>query len=340
MIQLDSRITYGCDPEAFFERNGEVIGSEKVLPKSGWNYVKRDGVQIEFQPLAYASVKSQLVHLREVMNSFRSNMTRFPDVKVCFKPVIQVSEAELATLGEESRLLGCKPSDNIYGFKQIDVDGQVFRTRSAGGHLHIGLYDERRIWNTDVYPHLDERARLVPILDVLVGNTCVLFDMDPVQRQRRKMYGRPGEYRLPWHGVEYRTLSNFWMRSPVLAELVFGLAQLSVGVLSTTLSGRENLEKELLYNLDWRKIVKAIYLNDRTTALENWKVVRDFLIKQAPKGSVINGDNIRKFDKLIEIVGEKGLDVFFPLEGDAVIKGWASYNNYNTSWGNFLGSIQ
>ncbi len=339
MINLESRITYGCDPEAFFERNGEVIGSEKVLPQSGWNYVKRDGVQIEFQPLAYGSAKSQVAHLRDVMDSFKNHLTYFPDVKVCFKPVVQVSEAEIATLGEESRLLGCKPSDNIYGFKQIDVDGQVFRTRSAGGHLHIGLYDETRIWNMNVYPHLDERARLVPILDVLVGNTCVLFDTDPVQRQRRKMYGRPGEYRLPWHGVEYRTLSNFWMRSPILAELVFGLAQLSVGILSTTLEGKENLEKELLYNLDWRKIVKAIYLNDRTTALENWKVVRDFLIKQAPSGSVVNGGNIRKFDKFIEIVGEQGLDVFFPMEGEAVLKGWTS-GSYKVSWDNFLGSIQ
>jgi hypothetical protein len=39
----------------------------------------------------------------------------------------------------------------------------------------------------------------------------------------RKLYGAAGRYRQPSYGVEYRTLSNFWLASPELVELVYDI---------------------------------------------------------------------------------------------------------------------
>ena len=71
----------------------------------------------------------------------------------------------------------------------------------------------------------------VKILDIVVGNTCVIMDRAPSQVERRKVYGRAGEYRLPAHGIEYRTLSNFWLRSYQLTHLVFSLARFAINIL-------------------------------------------------------------------------------------------------------------
>ncbi len=59
------------------------------------------------------------------------------------------------------------------------------------------------------------------ILGVAGVSLFAKFD-DP---RRRQMYGLAGEYRLPPHGLEYRTLSNAWLFHPVIANIIFDLAR-------------------------------------------------------------------------------------------------------------------
>lgn len=341
MIELAS-VTFGADPEAFLTRNGVVIGSEKILPPNSTNStygdkVMRDGVQIELHPTARSYPSGTTQGLGNVFSKLRSIISQVPDVKVCLKPVVEVSEEELSSLSDESKMLGCMPSQNIYGFKSPDVDGKIFKIRSAGGHIHLGLE------NTRVYDPsnmIDFRLRLVPIFDIIVGNTCVLIDNDPSQRVRRKLYGRPGEYRTPSYGLEYRTLSNFWLRSPALAEFVFGMSNIVVGILNTSLAGGEDLEGELIAPMDWRRVVRAIYLNDTKVARENWKWVGGFLVKHAsPESSPIHAGNVEKFDKFLEVVEKAGLGVFFPEDGDEVMDQWTGVQSAG-AWDTFISSIQ
>ena len=47
----------------------------------------------------------------------------------------------------------------------------------------------------------------------MIGLPAVLIDTD---KQRRKLYGKAGSMRHKDYGVEYRTVSNFWLSSQEL----------------------------------------------------------------------------------------------------------------------------
>jgi len=312
----------GCDPEMFFEKGGQIIGSERVLDgmqksceESDYlNYVVIDGVQLELNPPAS--------YCREVLGSviadtFAALVERlelFDGVSLNFEGVVHVPLAELESLSPRARELGCQPSFNIYKPKAA-VDVKVARNmRSAAGHIHLGFTNS--IFNPGVTPH-DHRPRLVPILDVVLGNTCVLLDRNPLAARRREVYGRAGEFRLPKYGLEYRTLSNFWLRSYQLFSLVMGLARMSVGILQTTLETKLDLEKELLTAVDLELVERAINTNNIHLAKMTYKIFREFVAKRTEAYGAagffgIDVGSLDAFEYFLEKVEKHGLEHWFP----------------------------
>ena len=118
-----------------------------------------------------------------------------------------------------------------------------------------------------------------------------------------------------------------------------GLGRVTVGVLHTTLSGKADLEAELLQKQNWLKIIKAIYQNDGRVAKENWGAVRQFLIDHAPETSPIHAGNIQKVDKFLDVVERYGLEVFFPTDEDVIMSGWTG-TVVGGEWDKFIDSIQ
>lgn len=226
----------GCDPELFIQApDGIIIGSEKVIPFEGisqeytqspsvhngqtFKTVVRDGVQIELHPQPDTCRARMSNQISDIFRNL-SKTLKERGLKVCFEPVVEVSEQEFATLSHECKEFGCEPSFNYYDKDaSITVDPQEYRIRAAGGHLHFDLSQSQVI--------LDARKEFVPVLDILVGNTCVMLDRHPLIAERRKVYGRAGEYRLPKYGLEYRTLSNFWLKNYRLMSFVFGMSRLA-----------------------------------------------------------------------------------------------------------------
>lgn len=70
--------------------------------------------------------------------------------------------------------------------------------RSSGLHIHVG------------YPNNNIDTSLIMLLyiDAYVGVPSVLYDTDT---ERKKLYGKAGCFRLQKWGVEYRTLSSYWL---------------------------------------------------------------------------------------------------------------------------------
>ena len=62
-------------------------------------------------------------------------------------------------------------------------------------------------------------------MDILLGLPSVILDADT---ERRAMYGAAGAHRIKPYGVEYRSLSNFWLGSEQLQEWAYEQSILAV----------------------------------------------------------------------------------------------------------------
>jgi len=344
-------VTFGCDPEFFFERKGKIIGSEKVINIEKGLTVKKDirknvngstgngndskfivdGVQAEINPKP-DTCRARLGN--EISQCFRTlyeTIKADPELSINFLPTVKVSKAELMSLNEKSRIFGCSPSKNADKKSQNVValkDPAKYKYRSAGGHIHLGASG----YDTQVKSIMKEPARLVQIMDILVGNTCVLIDRDPGNKERRKVYGRAGEYRTPMYGIEYRTLSNFWLRAYPLMSFVMNLSRLSVDVMASSIPGRD-FERELLSLVDIKKIRKAINTNDFKLAWNNFQAIKGFIARTMDKGGdnfPLTANNLAAFEFFVS----KGIDFWFKEDP---IEHWMKIPEGHTcGWENFL----
>jgi hypothetical protein len=342
-------LTMGCDPEFFISKEGKIIGSEHVVPKEGllhkqvWESSKeryvdgapqviQDGVQVELNPMADTCRQriSGSIHngIMTVVSALKDGMSISPEVTV------EVTEDELNTLHPKNRVLGCNPSFSIYESEyELGVDPATYMIRSGGGHLHFGVagYDRKTLKDIDpakysasckdAYVMFNNPKDFIKVLDIVVGNTCVLFDRDKGNKIRREVYGKAGEYRTPNHGVEYRTLSNFWLRDYSVMSLVFAL-----GRAAYTVALNDNL-KDLLEVVDMADVQKAINKNDAKLARKNFDKVYPVLVRLFdaygyPDMCPINPSTKDAFEFFVE----KGMDFFFSKD---IVSNWQ--RNYGSA---------
>lgn len=339
MIPYQQILTLGCDPEFFFaDVDGHIVGSEKVLPERGLAIAPHanstagdreyflksqgaewvrlnvdegnpaaggfvlDGVQVELNPVAGTCRAELARNIQACFIKLRNHLVKHPGISASFAPVVEVRKEELDSLSERSRTLGCAPSLNLHDSDaKVKVNAATYRTRSAGGHIHLG--------GAKTFPWLRDPSKMIPLLDVLVGNTCVLVDRNEANVERRKVYGRAGEYRLPPHGIEYRTLSNFWLRSYPLMSMVMGLARMVGNVVAHDNGMRpgqcdcescrksypdrvitpQTTAQNLLSSIDMATVTAAINQNDLDLARVTWEKVKEWVDKHI--GKVEEGTN-------------------------------------------------
>ena len=341
-------VTLGCDPELFFTKGGKVIGSEKVIPIEGLvpidkyggaskgSKIVRDGVQAELNPQA----KTCRVFLsQEISLCFQKLLETMkekndPELNIDFTQTIKIDKEELASLSPENQILGCSPSKNAYNKRNfLSVkNGSKYYYRSAGGHIHLGKISPS-YGGDAVNNALDNHKTLIPLLDIVLGNTCVLLDRDPGNIQRRKVYGRAGEYRTPKHGVEYRTLSNFWLRNYQLTSFVMGLARETVLILANS-NKKHNYAKEIIKAVKRTEIKRAINKNDFDLALSNFQKIEPILSEITRKEDKYNFPLTKGNIKEFLFFAQKGLDFWF---NEDPLKHWTQPNIAATGgWESFL----
>lgn len=306
-------ITIGCDPEFFFTKDGKIVGAERVLPENGIKSKKStiiiDGVQAELNPTPHIERADLGNEIADCFRKLRATML-MNKVKIDFSTTVTVDEKELESLSDKAKQFGCAPSKSASGAKAMTIkDASKYLYRSAGGHLHLGNYAN----NVEVQAVLDNPEYLVPILDIIVGNTCVLLDRSEGNIERRKVYGRAGEYRTPPHGVEYRTLSNFWLQSYQLMDLVTGLARQSIQICA------DGYAEKIRGAVNMDEVVKAINENDFDLAKSNFMKVLPILLEITPKANIfpIHKGNVTEFGHFID----KGIEYWF---GNDPMKNWVS----------------
>lgn len=347
---------FGCDPELFITTgSGEVVGAEKVLPEDGnlnvsksslyggGNNIVLDGVQIELNPPPDPCRANLSNSIQAAMIKLREHLKTQWEMKVSFASVVSVDQKELDSLSEKAKVFGCMPSENVYDKgATVTANPTTYLKRSAGGHIHLGL--------SRVPAMMERREDLVKLMDILVGNTCVLIDRDPEAAERRKNYGRAGEHRLPTHGLEYRTLSNFWMRSYPLMSFVMGMSRFACNVLDEEMAESLNAQKrdaylkqypgwpafsELLEKVNLQEVKEAINENDLQLALKNWEVVKGFISDHATAMYSLWKDTLPQFDFFCQRIWEGGLEYWFPQDP---MTHWCEKSEGHTGgWESFLG---
>lgn len=334
------------DVEMFFtSEKGNVVGSERVLPMGGLSTgdgkFAIDGVQYEIQPKPEPCRANLINNISSCFKSLQENVLKTsPDkYKVSFDSVMDVSPEELEVLCPESRVFGCAPSLNHYrkSESKIRVNPSIYLKRSAGGHIHLSSSSVFNCeWDSYGYS-IDETLKkrtdvLVPVLDIVVANTCVLIDRDESNKERRKVYGKPGEFRVKPYGLEYRSLSNFWLRSCQLTSFVLGLARLAVQIAAS--KPKNDYADLLIKSVPQRNIIKAIIKNDFDLAMENFTTIRPLLMMAVDRNyqhHPISKETNKEFDFFVEKVKEHGLKYWFRKDP---IDHWVNLNEgHQTGYG-------
>ena len=224
-----SRVTVGTDPE-FFLRNNKtgkftsaigIVKGTKDNPEKMPNgsLLQYDNVAIEFATEPAPDIED---FLEKIRNSFLDMYDKIPsNLDIVAEPSVNFELDEL--MCEEAMKFGCDPDFNAWSLSQNEppnTDGLTLR--SCGGHLHVGHVDGD---GCEFLHDIFGKINAVKIMDTFHGIVSVVLDSGDAAHERRQLYGKAGCYRPTDYGVEYRVLSNFWLKSPDYVRLMDSLCQ-------------------------------------------------------------------------------------------------------------------
>lgn len=206
-------ITLGADPELFLIQYGKYKsavgltgGGSKWNPipiDNEGNAILEDNVAIEFNIKPSDTVETFEFNINKVLNYIKSKL---PTFEFSRESAVSFPAEELET--PEAMLFGCEPDFNAWTEKiNRKPRASDKNLRSAGGHIHIGCSTAQ-----------EKPIATIRAMDLFLGVPSVCMDNNP---KRRELYGKAGAFRPKPYGVEYRTLSNFWIFESTLIHWVY-----------------------------------------------------------------------------------------------------------------------
>lgn len=301
----------GTDPEFFLWDGKERIPAFGVLPSKqertgSWFW---DGFQAE------TVVDADSCH-ETIAKNISTRMTEASYLKLKIHPstVWRVPDLLLNTASDAHVALGCDPSKNAYGMKGRQVlYPKLLKWRFAGGHIHFQMNDLEKA-------DLGHVLHIVRCLDAYLGVPSVALFQNVDHWIRRRYYGLAGEFRLPKHGLEYRTLSNAWAWHPLSFMLTFDLARQAFSM------GRAHYRS--LFKGDQRRVVEIINNCDVKAAKAMTYANREFYDMWADWRY---GSSTAFWSAI-----DKGIDKVIPNFGQDIINSWLGIETYEDAphWAN------
>jgi hypothetical protein len=172
--------------------------------------VQVDGLALEFNITPAATKKEFVGNIKQVYAHLQHMV---PGYNLAIEPTAVFEKGYFDSLPDEAKELGCEPDFN--GWKRsINPRPEVSEPfRTAGGHIHIGWRGpgtDNDLADISDPNHFDDCCAIAQQLDYFLGIWSLLLDKDS---KRRVLYGKAGCFRPKEYGVEYRTLSNFWIKN-------------------------------------------------------------------------------------------------------------------------------
>jgi hypothetical protein len=210
----------GSDPEVFvLNKNAGLIvpvtglvGGTKEEPLSlGNGYaVQEDGVALEYNIPPAQTVSAFMYNMASGLKLSEDKLPSGHTTVI--KPDHEFLPEQLT---EPSQWLsGCDPDYSAWTMeKRGSLDYEKSKhpyVRFCGGHVHIS-YD-----NPENY-HPMTKVFITRCMDFLTALPCMWMEGNSIRKQE---FGTFGIYRPKVYGLEYRTLSNIWIKYPELMEWV------------------------------------------------------------------------------------------------------------------------
>jgi hypothetical protein len=238
-------LSFGSDPELMLTKDGKYFSAIGIVQGNPLERISEKGHQFYWDNVMAECAIKPGKDKEEVIYNFRECFSIYSKMVSPYKLTIQASQnypsQELKTI--ESRIASCLPDWCAY---QVNVcknekTAQIIeetRFRTAGGHIHLGGQ-----WK-GLQENNYELILTVRLLDLFLGIPSMYMDHDPTSIKRRKIYGMAGRFRPKPYGLEYRSLSNFWLASPKLVELVYDICLFTLKYIE------ENDNKTCVYQVD------------------------------------------------------------------------------------------
>ena len=208
-----NKFTIGADPELFLQdQAGHFVsaigkfGGTKQRPKPLTGipgcFIQEDNVAVEFNIPPVVTTHAFVKNVRACLSEIEKRAAAF-NLKLAIVPAAVFDKAQLNH--PNALHFGCDPDFNVWTLAINPPPNTTNkRLRSCGGHIHIG------------YP--GDWVGLGRAMDLFVGCPSIVFDPD---KNRRKLYVKAGTVRKKPYGLEWRTASNYWLKSKDLMEMVF-----------------------------------------------------------------------------------------------------------------------
>jgi hypothetical protein len=204
----------GADPELFIhDENGVPVSAAGLIPgtkatpyRVPYGAVQVDGMAAEFNIAPADTFQEFNRNICYVMDSLKNFLPE--GYGFLQTPTVVFSDEVFSQTPDTAKELGCQPDMNAWT-GDVNPPPEFLEQptmRCAGGHLHFSWPRDTQDLN-DVDHVLDCRD-FVKQLDWYLGPWSVRMDKDI---NRRQLYGKAGAFRVKPYGVEYRTLSNFWI---------------------------------------------------------------------------------------------------------------------------------
>jgi len=223
-------LTFGCDPEIFVQNTeGEIcsaighFGGTKEKPKPikilGEGFaVQEDNVLVEFNIPPAKDADEFVEYVQKTIDVLSRRALR---KGLSFRKESAFSLDPKHLTHPKALVFGCDPDFNAYtGMPNPAPRALDANLRSAGGHIAVGFTIDRRAIPKEA--HKNYGQHVIQQLDFLWGIPSLLLDEG---EQRKQLYGKAGAFRLKPFGVEYRTLSNFWIFRPDIAKAMLNAAK-------------------------------------------------------------------------------------------------------------------
>lgn len=237
--------TIGADPELFLMKDGEYLSVEdykgplipgtKARPfevKGG--AIQVDGVAAEFNLNPAKEFKTYYQNLKDVLGELRNRVkSKDASLKLVANPTATFNKFYFDHLPEHTKELGCDPDYNAYTMEPNPRPRTNKPFRTGSGHIHIGFTSKADVTSQG---HMLDCALVTKQLDKALLFAAKDWDNDV---QRMELYGKPGAFRAKPYGVEYRPVSNAWLRG---FKSVKGVFDITLSVMRAIDSGKHDLD--------------------------------------------------------------------------------------------------